>query len=165
MPSVRRPALAAALSGIVAVLAAGCTAFQPPTTSIPYNASDGVRVTVDDEVRADNLLVLAAAQGAPGTLLGALTNAGQDDSRVSLTSDGMLVGTVRVPAGGTVLLGPGKDAEVSLGETTAPPGAVLPLQLATRAGGTAAVSVPVLDGSLPEYAPLVPTPAPAPTGR
>jgi hypothetical protein len=37
---------------------------------------------------------------------------------------------------------------------------VTPLTLATGPGGSLAVSVPVLDGTLPEYATLVPTPTP-----
>lgn len=171
--SAARPARAAALvvgltAGLVAL--AGCSASNPITTQKPYSASDGVRIVLSDTLSAENLLVLTAAKGEAGTLLGALTNNGTDTERVSIAADGADDVTVRVPAGATVLLtpddtpdgaetsgttGPARQ-DVALSTVPVAPGAVLSVTLSSGAAGTHTLDVPVLDGSLPEYASLVP---------
>ncbi len=152
-----------------ALLLAGCSATNPITTAKAYSASDGVRVDLATGLTAENLMILTAQKGAPGTLLGALTNNGTVSDTVTLTPDGASPVTVHVGAGQTVLLSP-RSAQVtevgitrtavSISAVTVPPGAVASVQLVSGTGGAHTVSVPVLDGSLPEYSTLVPTQAP-----
>jgi len=148
---------------LAALALAGCSAVNPITTNVPYSPSDGIRVELGDALSAENLLVISAAKGEPGALIGGLTNGGTDDARVTIAADGTNTVTVHVPAGVTVLLGTEADAALSLDSVDVPPGAVLPVTISTPAGGSQSVSIPVLDGSFAQYATLVPTPSATPT--
>ena len=136
---------------------AGCSATNPIATQNDYAPSDGVGAQLGD-VSFGNLLVLTSAEGEPGTLLGSVTNRGRDDVKVTLgLSDGAAGPPIDVRAGDTVLLGPEKDVTLELDAVPAPPGAVVDLAVSSDAGGSSTVGVPVLDGTLPEYADLVPS--------
>ena len=145
--SIAVPLAVAALSAGLA----GCSATNPIQTDRPYAASDGVRVQLGD-VRAENLLAVTTAAGAPGALSGALVNGGGADADVTLTV-GDSSTDVTVPAGGSVYLGTGSGTglQVPLPTVTAAPGALLDVTLATPDGGTAHVQVPVLDAADPQY--------------
>lgn len=165
-PRPRTPRLLALAGATAAALAlAGCSATNPITTQDEYAASDGVRVTVG-EIRGDNLMVLSDGDGAPGVLHGGIANDGSEDERVTLTFEGAEPTTVDVPAGGVVLLD-GTDADgrvdVRLAAVDTIPGGLVSLTFGTDTWGSSTLSVPVLDGTLPEYAGLVPTPTPTPT--
>lgn len=160
----RRPSPARRRVGMVCltiVLAAGlsaCSATNPITTAAVYEPSDGVRLDVGD-VRLGNLIVLSAGAGEPGLLIGYVTSTGTQDARVSLGGDGVSIEPdIRVPAGGTTLLTPDEGSEITLDSVPVPPGAYLTLEVAVEDGGTGTVGVPVLDGTLPAYADLVPAP-------
>lgn len=149
-----------------ALLLAGCSATNPITTEKAYSASDGVRVDLAAGLTAENLMILTAQKGAPGTLLGALTNSGKAADTITLTPDGATPVTVHVGAGETVLLTPQAATVTEVGITrtpvpiaavTVPPGAIASVELVSGIGGAHTVSVPVLDGSLPAYKALVPT--------
>ncbi len=151
-----RGAVLAAVLAPVALALAGCSATNEITTSRAYEPSDGIGVEVGD-VRAGNLLVVATAEGGPGAVVGYLTNSGDDTVQVSVAPEGADdQGTqVRVPAGATVLLGPDHEP-VDLDAVPAAPGGTVPLALVVDGRRSAVVAVPVLDGTLPEYADLVP---------
>ncbi|RHA40955.1 hypothetical protein [Cellulomonas rhizosphaerae] len=157
-PRSRRLLIAAGLS-VAGVVLAGCSATNPITTEHEYSASDGVRATLGD-VRASNLLVLSSAKGSEGLLLGGLTNDGTQPRTVTLTF-GDQTATVQVAPESTVLLdGTAAEgrADVRVTSVSVPPGAVLPTTIATDTAGSQDVGIPVLDGSQPDYATLVPTP-------
>lgn len=142
---------------------AGCSATNQITTEDEYSASDGVRATIGD-VRASNLLVLTAAEGDPGTLQGGLINQGTEDRSVTLAI-GEEETVVELGPRETVLLGVSDAEDEGFAEVTfpaieAPPGGLVPVTISTPEGGSIVVQVPVLDGTLPEYASQVPT-APA----
>ncbi|WP_217615810.1 hypothetical protein [Cellulomonas sp. GbtcB1] len=147
-------ALAAALSG--------CSVTNQITTEVAYSASDGVRATLGD-LTAENLLIVAEAADAPGALQGALTNRGDEALTVELSLEGSSE-RVRVESGATVLLGGGSgeggadgdERERVVFDTAGAPGSTVELTLSTGAAGDETVPVPVLDGTLPEYADLVP---------
>lgn len=165
-PRPRTPRLLA-LAGVTAaaLVLAGCSATNPITTQDEYAASDGVRVTVG-EIRGDNLLVLSDGDGGPGVLHGGIANDGSEDERVTLTFEGSEPTTVDVPAGGVVLLdGTDEDGrvDVRLAAVDTIPGGVVTLTFGTDTWGASTIDVPVLDGTLPEYAGLVPTATPTPT--
>lgn len=150
----------------LAVVLTGCSIFTVGMTQQPYDASDGVSVTVG-EVRLVNVIVFSA-DGQDGNLTGAAVNSGDEDVDLVLqySSGGDKVEVeIEVPAGTTTLLGSGDAGQVFLPGIDTAPGALLKiyLQYGDRPGKQA--EVPVLDTSLPEYAGLrpVPPPAPAPT--
>ena len=154
--SLRHLLAAAGAIALVGAFLVGCSATNEITTSKPYSPSDGVRGQLGD-VTAANLLVLTSAQGSTAALQGALTNRGTVPVTVSLTSDGSPIGTVRLDAAQTVLLGGSQGTTLTFRSSHAP-GALDSVTMATGPGGTLTVSVPVLDGTLPEYAAFVPTP-------
>src|SRR4051794_34373411 len=130
------------------------------TTEQDYNSSDGVSVHVGD-IKALNFLIASEAKGKPGALLGALDNTGNDDQVVTITlgSDDQ---TVNVPAGQTVLLdAPGGNSDenetIVFESVPEPPGAVVTITVATKGAGSASLDVPVVDGTLPEYADSLPS--------
>lgn len=138
---------AAALS--LAVVA-GLTACSPLTTDLPYAPSDGIRVDVAPGVIVQNLLVVAAEEGAVGALQAGLVNNSAADITVAIG-----VQHFEVAAGATVLVG-GPSGTMSLIESVdVAPGAVLPLAVGTP-GSATEVPVPVLDGTHPDYTDLVP---------
>ena len=93
---------------------------------------------------------------AGGTLLGFVANRGAQDASVVLAVGGEQSGSIDVPAGGTVRLGPDGDETVDLSAVPGIPGSKLEVTVTSDVSGAASVEVPVLDGTLPEYADLVP---------
>lgn len=146
-----RLAVAAVTAGAVAVL----TACAPVMTQEPYAASDGLRVELGDHVVVQNLLVVSAAEGAPGAVQGAILNTGAAEATVVLFDT-----EVSVDPGQTVLLGGTTGEPLVVDAVEAAPGATLPVELGVDGSSTQVVPVPVLDGTLPEYADLVPAPLP-----
>lgn len=148
-----RPVVVGAVALVAAAVLSGCSATNPITTEMAYAASDGVRATLGD-LTAENLLLVAAAADSPGALQGALTNRGEDSLTVELELDGSSE-RFRVASGETVLLG-GENGEEVVLDTPGAPGSTVEMVLSTAAAGEITVPVPVLDGTLPEYADLVP---------
>lgn len=168
-----RPSLHLRLPATVAVALvgaglAGCSATNPITTQQPYAASDGVRLGLGD-LHAENLMVLTSGEGEAAGLQGAVGNDGADDLTVTFAlEDGTEIGSVEIGAGDSVLLG-GTDGEGLVFTSPDAPGATTDVTVSTATGGSETIPVPVLDGTLPEYADLLPTAAPtttptAPTG-
>lgn len=139
----------------LALALAGCSATNELTTQGDYPASDGVQVTVGD-LDLQNLLVLAAADGAPGTVLGGVTNGSDADGEVAIGLTEADATTVEVAAGTTTLLGPDQAVEVAIDAVPAAPGALVTLTVTAGTGESQTVQVPVLDGSQEQYADLVP---------
>ncbi|MGO1316108.1 MAG: hypothetical protein ACTMIR_03605 [Cellulomonadaceae bacterium] len=136
-----------ATAGALAV--SGCA---PIMTQHAYAPSDGLRVVLADGVIVQNLLVLTAAEGDPGAVLGAVRNSGPADAVVSLAGTDL-----QVEAGQTVLIGGEAGRPLLLDAVDAAPGATLPLEVGIVGQQVETVPVPVLDGELPQYAPYVPT--------
>lgn len=156
----RTIAIAAAAASGALVL----TACAPTTTTLTYDPSDGVGVSVlgedDTDLRGINLLVVSAAAGEAGNLLGALTNKTADDASFTLETPGASPVAVDVPAGGTVYLGTETGESVALDTVDANPGAYLDATL-TVGSDSKEFKLPVLDGTLSEYAEHVPSSSPS----
>lgn len=159
--TLRAAALTAGLA-VAGLALGGCSATNQITTEDQYSASDGVRVTLGD-VRGSNLLVLSAGEGQDGALQGGLVNDGTEDRSVTLAV-GDEETTVELGPRETVLLGTGRAdddrfTEVMFPALEAMPGGLLTVTVSTPESGSVEVRVPVLDGTLPEYATSVPTPS------
>ncbi|WP_449386320.1 hypothetical protein [Cellulomonas soli] len=150
----RTIAAALALGVLAAPVLSACSATNPLQTAEDYSAADGVGTTLGD-VRAVNLLVVTAAEGEPGVLIGSLANDGDSATPVTLTVEGTET-TVKVPADGVVTFGGADGQTFEIDSVQAAPGALTTVTIATGASGSDELDVPVLDGTLPEYADLVP---------
>lgn len=153
-PLTRRTASVAAALAASALLA-GCSATNPITTDFDYDPSDGVSQQLGD-MQVGNLIVLTSQEGAPGTVVGFVANRGAQDASVVVAVGGQESDAIDVPAGQTVLLGPEGDQAIDLETVPAMPGSKVELVLTSDVAGGATVEVPVLDGTLPEYADLIP---------
>lgn len=160
-----RRARAVAVAAVAAAGAALLSACAPTTTALNYSPSDGVTVSVGADEDTDftklrglNLMVVSAEEGAPGNLLGALTNDTQEDVTFTLTPEGATPATFDVAAGETVYLGGEAGEPVLLDAVSAEPGASVPSTLEAD-GVVTEFSLPVVDGALPEYAAYVPGPS------
>ncbi|MGI5188306.1 hypothetical protein ACQEVI_09205 [Promicromonospora sp. CA-289599] len=155
----------AAVSATGALLLAACA---PTTTDLNYDPSDGAGVSVlgeeNRDLRGINLMVVSAAEGEAGNVLGALANETADDASFTLGAPGASPVTVDVPAGGTVYLGTETGEAVQLDTVGAAPGDYLDATL-TVGGDSKGFQLPVFDGTLPEYADYLPVAVlPSPSG-
>jgi hypothetical protein len=155
---VSRSARSARTGVIAASAAAGAlllAACAPTTTTLPYAPSDGARVNISDEVRGLNLMVVSEGDGAEGAVLGALANDSAEDVTFVLEAEGAAAVTVPVAAQQTVYLGTEDGIEALLDTVVAAPGGDLEASL-TAGDVTREFFLPVLDGTLPEYADYLP---------
>ena len=146
----------AALSALVLLGATGCTFITPQSTEIQYSASDGVNIPDSDgplDIR--NAMIIATEDGSTGNLVAAIVNTTDKAEVLTIEFEGLDPLTVRVGAGDTVSLG--ADAEpLRIDDLDTIPGATIEgyFQSGDATGATA--DIPVLDGTLPYYADLVP---------
>jgi len=107
-----------------------CALTASITTSKEYDPSDGTGAVVGD-VRAQNLLLVTTAEGEPATLVGYLYNGGGTEATVNITV-GATDRTYSIAPMGSVQLG--LSDTVSVADSAATTG-----------------TLPIVDGTLPEY--------------
>jgi len=112
-------------------------------------------VNVTDELRGLNLMVVSEGDGAPGNLLGALSNNTSEDVVFTLAAEGAGTLSLPVAANDTVYLGTEDGVEALLEAVVVEPGADLEASL-TAGNVSSDFFLPVLDGTLPEYAEYLP---------
>ncbi len=145
--------LVAVVATVSALGLSGCSLIADITTSTPYDASDGLGVTVAG-VSAQNLLVVSPGKGEPSVVVGSLTNSGTSDAVVQFqTATGNP--EVTVPAGTTVRLGIGEGQELVIIVPEAMPGLMERLRVSVAGADASRLDVPVVDGTLPEYLALL----------
>ncbi|GAA3734084.1 hypothetical protein GCM10022239_07790 [Leifsonia bigeumensis] len=154
-----RRAVAAAL-GAALVLGAltGCTFITPQATTVHYDASDGIGATVGD-LQVRNALLLTA-DGTTGSLLINLDNPTKYGVQVKVQYENAdkakVDDTVYVNAGSVASFG-GQDSDrILLTGIDAPAGSLFPVFIQYGDVTGKQLWVPVLDGSMSQYAPLVP---------
>lgn len=130
------------------LLVASCSAMTPIQTAELYNAGDGVRVDVSDDVRVENLMVLTDGEGGEGLVFGALVNDSAQEVLMSVTIGD---GGIQLPVlpDGSVLLG--SEELVVIPQVPAAPGGMVESVVEVTGYGAFEVLVPVLDGTLPQY--------------
>ena len=149
----------AALSAVVLLGTTGCTFITPQSTKIEYSASDGVNISATDgplEVR--NAMVIATEDGATGNLIAAIVNPTAQNATLTIEIEGLAPLTVRVGPNDTLSLGANAEP-VRIDGLNTQPGATVEMYFQSGDATGAAAEVPVLDGTLPYYADLVPEPA------
>jgi hypothetical protein len=177
----RRPATVAGfaigLAGLSAV-ATGCSLAAPTPITSPYAASDGTNAQLatpdGGTVKFLDFLLVSAAKGKPGVLIGAVTTDGGAPVQVQLsvldTAGQNAIGQTDLTAtpGKLTQVGPGGTSSLQVSSVPQPPGAVLKLHAQTPDGGTD-FDLPVL-APQNAYATITPTqsaapsPTPSPSG-
>jgi hypothetical protein len=158
----------AALSALVLMGATGCTFITPQSTKTEYAASDGINVSdPDGPIDVRNVLVVATEDGSVGNLVAGIVNPTDESATLTIALADSETFTITVPAGDTVSLGADEDPLRIVGLDTKP-GATVEIHFQSGDSTGVKAEVPVLDGSLPYYADLVPsesvsTPTPIPT--
>jgi hypothetical protein len=155
---------AGAAVAIALAVTIGVAACAPISSLKKYDPSDGVSANVG-QVKVLNALVLTKA-GATGNLLFSAYN--NSDELVQLTVQ-YTVGGVKQTKTASVL----PDATSNFGYTSktefllpgidTKAGSLLPIYFQYGSEEGKRIDVPVLDGSLPQYSKLLPTPTPTPT--
>lgn len=143
-----KPLRIATLIAAVSIIT-GCSALSPITTNLDYSPSDGTQIVADD-VLAHNLMLITNGADSQALLIGSISNRGTSQARVSVTWAGGST-SITVPAGGTVLIGPETGRITVSGVSPVDPGFIVEVSVTAR-GTTTTGPVPVLDGTLPEYA-------------
>ncbi|WP_175985401.1 DNA modification methylase [Microbacterium tenebrionis] len=147
----------AALSALVLLGATGCTFITPQSTEIQYSASDGINIPDSDgPLQIRNAMIIANEDGSVGNLVAAIVNDTDQNEVLTIEAEGLAPLTVRVGAGDTLSLG--ADAEpLRIDDLGVKPGATVEMYFQSGDATGATAEVPVLDGTLPYYADLVPT--------
>lgn len=152
-PSRRWSSTAVVGAVIALVTLSGCTVGQVDNEAA---SSDGLRVELGDLLMSD-IMVLSAAEGQPGTVLGAVKNTGDAPAEVSIGLPDGQTESFDVASDETLLLGP-EDHPVPIRSMPVPPGSTVDLVISSTRDGSTRVPAPVLDGTFPRYADLVPSP-------
>lgn len=150
-----------AVGAAVILGATGCSMLSEQGTTIPYSPSDGINIpdVPGAPLQVRNAMVIATEDGADGNLVAAIVNDTDHDATLTVTvSDTSITETVDVPANSTVSLGTDGTDPVLLAGIDTKPGATLPIVFQSGDSTGIKVHVPVLDGTLPYYSTLVPTP-------
>jgi hypothetical protein len=148
-----------AVGAAVILGATGCSMISPQTTTVPYSPSDGINVpdVPGAPLLVRNALVITNA-GAAGNLVAAIVNETDRDETLTINiSDTSVSKTVEVPANSTVSLGAQDTPPLTLALRTKP-GATVLMEFQSGDAEGIEVHVPVLNGNLPYYSTLVPTP-------
>ena len=151
-PTRFRGAVVAAVLVATMLLVGGCSRTNEVATQA---SSDGLRAELGG-LLFSNLMVLAAGEGEPGTVLGAVANHGQGSVTVSIGLPGDEPEPFEVAEDETVLLGP-EEHRIRLQDMPEPPGTVIELHIVSDRDGELTRRVPVLDATLDYYEGLVPS--------
>jgi hypothetical protein len=153
-----RIAASVVIAGAVALGASACNLVTYQATTEQYDASDGVSGTIGALDIRNALLV--TGDGETASFVGTVVNSGDDDVRLGLqyenASGEKVTEQFWVPAGGSVTPGFGEEAQLLFTDLDGAIGGYLDVfaQFGTEQGKL--LTVPVLDGSLPEYEALLP---------
>ncbi|MEH3078603.1 MAG: hypothetical protein PGN11_18390 [Quadrisphaera sp.] len=159
-----RRALAASALALASLTAAtGCTYTNAQQTAASYAPGAAAAVSLGT-VHVAGLFVATGGEG-PASLVARIVNSGDDAVSVKIAGTGdasSLSGTFQVQPATTYDVGPAGEQTVTASSFSTPPGQVITMEV-TAAGDTQQLAVPVLDGTLEQYAQYVPTATPTTT--
>lgn len=148
-----------ALGAAILLGATGCSMVSPQATTIPYSPSDGVNVPASGPLQVRNAMVIANEDGTLGNFIGAIVNDTDSAETLNVGIAGR-VATVQVPARSVVSLGVDGAQPLFIDSLGAAPGDNVEMAFQSGDGTGVEVAVPVLDGTLPQYAEFVPVAVP-----
>lgn len=158
-----RIAASIVLAALVVTGTSACSLLAPAATVTQYDSSDGVNGTVAD-LKVRNAIVLNARDNSVGSLLVSLVNSGDSDMHVTIQyadADGNRVDTMAMlTAGQSTKFGSADHDQILLENIDVQPGSLLPVFFTYGSETGIELLVPVLDGTLSQYADLVPSSAP-----
>jgi hypothetical protein len=152
-------ALVAGAAALALLGTAGCSAINEQATTFSYAASDGVVADIGP-IDLRNLMIVAADAESPGRVLGTAANTSDSPVQLSLAVAGSNA-SVTVPANGQIRFEQDEN-ETTLSNPGGVPGSIVDVTVQVNSDSEV-VGVPVLDGTLPEYAEFVPGGTPAET--
>ncbi len=159
---IARSAASIAIAAGLVLGASGCSFFAPQATAIHYDPSDGVSATVGP-IGARNVLAISA-DGKTANLVFGLANDGSSPELVDFqyTDATGTKQTLTVYAAANKVTPVGYDGGETLTLTNIKTavGGLFPVYMQYGTGAGKGITVPVLDGSQPQFATLVPTPEP-----
>lgn len=152
-----RAVASVAVAALVLLGTSACNFIAPQATLEQYDPSDGTSATVGD-VRVLNAIALTE-DGESANLIASVINT--SNSRVQLklqyqSGSDKVDTNVTVGPGETRNLGSDDGLDITLQGIDARPGDLLPVYLQYGDADGKQLLVPVLDGTLPEYAELLP---------
>ncbi|WP_113716810.1 hypothetical protein [Arthrobacter dokdonensis] len=156
----KRLGLIAAI-GIGALAFTGCSAINEQSTTKIKTVADGVDTDLGS-LALRNVLIVSHGNDAPGAVLGTFYN--NSKSNISLTISGGQGSQTEVTVKpGVPLVLNGDTDKAILSTVKAAAGAMEVIQLRESGASTESTSlnVPVLDGTLAEYKPVLPTATPS----
>jgi hypothetical protein len=137
---------ALAAVGIGTALALGaCSTQSPAQTTVEYQPADGIDVNLGT-LQARGLVLVSAAKGAAGVVVGSLINTGNDPLTVLFLTPAQVQGGPATTGGPSMELKPNSQTPiggVQIGNVPAAPGDLTNIVLQTKAG-QAFANVPVL---------------------
>lgn len=157
-----RVAASVAIAGLIVLGASGCEFISPQDTTRITQVADGLNGTVGTIEIRDALLFTAT--GREANLVAAFVNPGSSPVTVSMqytSASGPTTKQVTVPANGFVEVQPIGAQSVQFSDVTVQAGGLFPVYFTADGAGTT-VKIPVLDGTLPGYETLTPTPSAIP---
>lgn len=154
------------LAGTVAAGAlalTGCSAINPQETKSIVAAVPGVRGEIG-QLRVEDLVVVSGGgsgptldPNAPGRLAGTVFNGSPSPAAVSFSTEASQPVDVTVPRNGELKLGTDQGVP-PLSRTGGIPGGMTTVTI-SAGDSTVELKVPVVDGTLAQYRPLLPSPS------
>ncbi|MDQ4214426.1 DNA modification methylase [Microbacterium capsulatum] len=157
-----RLAASIALSALVIVGATGCSMIAPQATTIDYSASDGANIPKSGPIEVRNAFVVVNKSGTTGNLVAGLVNVTSSPATIHITIGDGPGQSVRVPAQKAVSLGGDEEQPLRFEGIDTQAGATIEVYFQSGDAQGVKYAIPVLDGTLPYYSKLVPSPLPKP---
>lgn len=163
--STRKILTVSALSLALLGAATGCSGINEQATEKVYSASDGVSTNING-MQLRNIMIISSDKGEPGRMIGTVLNPSSTTGSIDFQLSGESI-SFPIAAEAEVRL---EDAEPPQIFPSVPeiPGATLYMPVTVKLGSDTVeqkLYIPILDGTLPEYRPYVPTAVPtAPNG-
>lgn len=164
--SIRKFAGIAIAAGLL-IGTTGCSFTSPIASLKVYSPSDGEQLTIGD-IHVRNMILLS--NGTTESLIGSIVNSGLTDALVTIQysdiNDVKQTTALNIAAGKKLDLGYNGNPGISI-NSDALPGQILAIYFGAGSEPATELAVPVLDGTLKQYAELVAgltAPTPAVTG-
>ncbi|HEX5534717.1 MAG TPA: hypothetical protein VFX33_13335 [Actinomycetales bacterium] len=155
MKRMPRPLVLAAAAALSVAGLSGCMELSEQTTALQYAPSDGTQINVGG-VKIANAILVSEGSGSPANLVATVANETRQNATVTISGEG-LDARITVQGNDAVNIGPEGDQQVRVASLNARPGEMVNVQV-DAGGQPQPFVIPVVDGTLPEYATLVPTP-------